>query len=229
MSEDTGSSQDANKQAGGEQGGNGGDGAQDKQNANAGGANDQGGKQDQGNKQEQGKGEQDKGGGDKSDQNADKQTGDYGLTLPDGSILDKEAVTRVTDTAKRFGLSKEHASELLSFGEAEVKRFKDGKETEFKQLVTKAWPGAIQADPEIGGGNFNASKEFADAAITRFATPEFKKALNDTGFGNHPELVRVFSRIGKAMRQDKFETQGGGNSASKRPIEDVLFGDPPKA
>ena len=41
------------------------------------------------------------------------------------------------------------------------------------------------------------------------STPELVAALDSTGLGNHPELVRMCVRIGKAMREDTFHTGSG--------------------
>ena len=72
----------------------------------------------------------------------------------------------------------------------------------------EAWVGEIKADKEIGGANFDTSVRHAQAAAKKFGSPEFLAALDATGMGSHPELVRVFARIGKAMAEDTFVAPG---------------------
>jgi len=67
----------------------------------------------------------------------------------------------------------------------------------------------MKSDKEIGGDSFTPSVKHAQNAINKFGTPELKSALDSYGMGNHPELVRVFARIGKAMAED---THVGGNA-----------------
>ena len=56
-----------------------------------------------------------------------------------------------------------------------------------------------------------------------FATPELKKALNETGFGNHPELVRLFVKIGKSLSEDSFTTKGADEQHAKTDTAKTLF------
>lgn len=57
--------------------------------------------------------------------------------------------------------------------------------------------------------------------MDKFGSPELKQYLNETGLGNHPELVRIFANIGKAMSEDGLVT---GNSGGVKSAADVLFG-----
>ena len=56
-----------------------------------------------------------------------------------------------------------------------------------------------------------------------FATPALKAALNETGFGNHPELVRLFVKIGKSLSEDSFTTKGAGEQHAKTDTAKTLF------
>ena len=38
--------------------------------------------------------------------------------------------------------------------------------------------------------------------LDAFATPEFRQLLEQTGMGNHPEVIRTFYRAGKAISED---------------------------
>jgi len=55
----------------------------------------------------------------------------------------------------------------------------------------------------------------------------FKKLVNETGYGNHPEFVRFVEAIGKLMGEDKGLGQGagagGGNNTEAIPMEKALF------
>lgn len=152
---------------------------------------------------------------------------DYtGLALKDDSPLDKEVISRVTEAGKAMNLPKEHAEKLLSFAEAEVVRVIESRQGEFAKIVTEKWPAEVKADAELGGAKYDVTVQNAERAITRFATPEFKKTLNDTGWGAHPELVRVFARIGAAMREDKFESQHGSGPADQKDLATRIYGGP---
>jgi len=46
-------------------------------------------------------------------------------------------------------------------------------------------------------------------------------ALDQTGMGNHPELVRTFAQIGKAISEDKIHM--GNQSHGERSAADILY------
>jgi hypothetical protein len=107
-----------------------------------------------------------------------------------------------------------------------VKTFVEGEKAKLAK-EQKAWVDESKNDTEIGGDKFAASAEMAKRVVQRFGTDAFKKALNDSGLGNHPELVRVFVRIGRAMTEDQLVLPSG-NPTKQRSAADVLYGDASK-
>lgn len=73
---------------------------------------------------------------------------------------------------------------------------------------------AAMADPEFGGDKFAEATGVAKMAVEAFFKPEFAKFLNDTGLGNHPEMIRGFLKIGSQMKQDGF-VPGGKQTPDK--------------
>ena len=100
----------------------------------------------------------------------------------------------------------------MSLVDARVQQTLEALQVQANDQVDK-WREAAEADPEIGGENFQANSQLAARAVQKFATPEFIDILRETGYGNHPELIKVFVNIGKAMGEDTFESgnRGGGN------------------
>jgi hypothetical protein len=90
----------------------------------------------------------------------------------------------------------------------------------WNQTLAK-WVTEMKSDKEIGGDNFTPSVKQAQNAINKFGTPELKTALDSYGMGNHPELVRVFARIGKAMAEDTHVS--GGNAGGELDQSKRLF------
>ena len=90
---------------------------------------------------------------------------------------------------------------------------------EWQKQVT-GWAETVNADKEGLGSTESIGN--AQKALDQFGSPELKSYLVETGLGNHPELVRVFSKIGKSMSEDGFVS---GSSENTRSSADVLFGD----
>ena len=151
----------------------------------------------------------------------------YEIKLPDGSPLDPAIVQEVETYAKANKLTNEQAQAVLNRDSATVANFiKSGQEklkSDAGKFVTE-----LKADPEIGGENFTRSVEVAKRVVDSFATPKLKQILNETGLGNHPEIVRVFAKIGLNMSEDRFVQAGSATVKTERSAADRLFGNKKK-
>lgn len=147
---------------------------------------------------------------------------EYALTLPEGSQLDPVAVEQVASFAKEHGLSNDKAQAILERESQAIATFAQKQEAELKHKVDVLWPEAVHSDKEIGGPFYKENVELAHRALKSFSSEQFNKMLESSGLGNHPEVVRVFSRIGKAMAPDKLVTGGTQGSGEVR-IEDLFY------
>jgi hypothetical protein len=153
----------------------------------------------------------------------------YDFKVPKDSPLSEAEVSSTADIAKSLGLSQEKAQALLDMRVNDRAEYVQAQH-DFLQSQVALWGEATSKDPEIagkGGTEYGANIAAAKQVINKFATPEMVKALNQTGLGNHPELVRMLARIGKAMREDSFHTgaatKGSENSDPFQAAADKLY------
>ncbi|WP_140179420.1 peptidase [Providencia stuartii] len=143
----------------------------------------------------------------------------YEFTAGEGQELDKEAVAAFEPIARELGLSNEQAQKIVDvYGSTIIPQIAKQQEAAWQKQVTE-WAETVKADKELGSVESIGN---AQKAMDQFGTPELKQYLNDSGLGNHPELFRIFSRIGKTMSEDGFVS---GSSENARSAADVLFGD----
>jgi hypothetical protein len=156
---------------------------------------------------------------------------EYALTLPKDSVLDASAIERTTAFAKAAGLAPVVAQKALDYAQAEVAADRTRQETAqaeaFKTLTTKTWVDEVKNDPTFGGEKFLKTVEDVKRAADVFLTADDREALNTSGWGNHPMLVRLFARIGKAMANDGMVTGGSGGTGPRKSDADVLYGSKP--
>lgn len=157
-----------------------------------------------------------------SDEQQEQKSEELKLERPEGSDLTDEHLKEVEAFAKDKGLSKEVAEQVLEMQDKLMKKYKEGAAESLKE-VSQAWYDSASQDKEYGGEQFGKNIELAKRAVDRFATDAFKEDLDRTGFGNHPELLRVFYRIGKAMGDGEFVRPG---AQAKRPktYEEIFYG-----
>jgi hypothetical protein len=145
----------------------------------------------------------------------------YEFKASEGAELDKEAVAQFEPIARELNLSQEQAQKLVDLYGSKVmpQLMKQQADTWQKQVAD--WGTAAKDDAEIGGDKFDGNLTRAKQAMDKFATPQLREFLESTGMGNHPELIRVFVKVGAAMSEDGLVTS---NEKGQRSAADVLYG-----
>lgn len=146
----------------------------------------------------------------------------YEFKLPDGVQLDQAAYDTFTPKFKELGLNAAQAQGLVDTYLASLKSQADATEQAFTQQ-TKEWETTARADAEIGGNKWDASVALSNKTMSAFGTPELVRLMNTTGFGNHPELIRFFARVGNAIGEDSMQRHGEPG-AGQRSAEERLWG-----
>lgn len=147
-------------------------------------------------------------GGDDSVSGAPENYEDF--TLPEGVELDEQAIEAFKPVAKELGLSQEGAQKLVDLYISQ-----QGQQAEAFEAQKEKWAEEAKSDKEIGGAVFDQSVSLAKKAMEKFGTPELTAALEWSGLGSHPEIIRAFSKIGKEISEDGGETGGQGGAGTE--------------
>lgn len=158
---------------------------------------------------------------DQSKTGAPEEYADF--TSEDDVSIDTELSGELKAVAKELNLTQKQAQRIADLGAKQVRGIV-AKQTEQLAAVREEWATQARADQEFGGEKFDENLGFAKKAIDTYATPELKKLLNDTGLGNHPEMIRAFVRAGKAISPDRFEGGRAPQGGAQRTAEDRLYG-----
>lgn len=86
----------------------------------------------------------------------------------------------------------------------------------------QSWQTEIQNDPELGGDKLPTTVANIARVMDRFATPEVRDILNQTGLGNNPHLVRFMNAVGKQFAEGGV-VPGGRPSSSATSLEKRLY------
>lgn len=145
------------------------------------------------------------------------------FTAPEGVILDGGILKEVTAMAKEFNLSQADAQRLVDFG---LKLSEHFSKTQSETLIAaqKQWGEDTLADKEIGGVNSAANIAVGKKALETFGNAPLKALLNESGLGNHPEVVRFFYKVGKAINSDSIIVGKEHVNAEVKSFAEVLYG-----
>lgn len=141
---------------------------------------------------------------------------EYVFEMPEGIELDEARAADFKGIAKELNLSQEAAQKLVNLGIAREQEILDRHTN-----MVKGWAEAVEADTEL---STSENKATARKVIDTFGTPELKQYLNTTGLGNHPELVRLALKVGKAMSEDAFVAGKSSGAPEPKSAEDILYG-----
>lgn len=151
----------------------------------------------------------------------------YEWKAPEGfeGELDSAAIEQFEPIAKELGLTQEQADKMVALHADSLQRAQQQARDNWAQQQ-ETWENDLRNDPDFGGAKFDENVGAAMKAVEKFGTPGLKEALESTGMGNHPELVRTFAEIGKAISEDKIVM--GNQSQGERSMAERLYSQPPK-
>lgn len=123
----------------------------------------------------------------------------YDLKMPEGVELDKAAADEFTAIAKELKLDQVTAQKLADVAAKQAQR-----QVEAHAQQVASWVEQVKTDKEIGGDKLDENLGVARKAIDTFGSPELKELLSSTGMGNHPEVIKLAYKVGKAISEDGF-------------------------
>ena len=118
----------------------------------------------------------------------------------DSSELDPEVVTAFGEVAKELDLPQDAAQKVLD----KVAPVIQAKQAKVLEQVKTDWANDSQADKEFGGENLAENLEIAKKSLDAFGSDTLKSLLHETGFGNHPEIIRFMFKVGLAISEDSY-------------------------
>lgn len=157
-----------------------------------------------------------------------EQRGDYEpFKLPEGAVVDPESLAAAAELFRASSLDQEQAQKFIDLAVSREQAAARKGAQAFVDLQNK-WVSEIKADPDIGGNRLTASLASASRAIDRLAVPGLREALNLTGAGNHPAVVKAFVRLGQMISEDRFLPGKDAAPAAPRSPAEVIYGGNPR-
>lgn len=145
---------------------------------------------------------------------ADAAPEKYEFSPPEGFEFDNVVIDEFSTVAKELNLPQDAAQKILD----KMTPVMQARQAEHLQAARAEWAESAKADKEFGGEKLAENLGVARKALDAFTTPELRNLLEESGLGNHPEVIRMFYRAGKAISEDRF-VGGGAKDASIDPAK----------
>lgn len=145
----------------------------------------------------------------------------YDLTAPEGFEIPEDNLKAFATACHNAGITKEQADKLLAWHKEQADRQKQDASS-----VVQEWHKEIQADPEFGGSQWNATRAAAMKAFQVF-DPDgaLRSFLRETQYQHHPLVVRAVARVGRAMTEHGWVASHGQGEPQKPALEDRIWPD----
>lgn len=144
------------------------------------------------------------------------------FNVEEGVILDQDLVDTFKAEAKEEGLTQAQAQKRIDQA-VNLSKTWTTKAIEAHQNQVNEWRDSTKTDPEIGGDKLAVTLAGAKQVRDAFGSKGLTEVLDTYGLGNHPEVIRFFSKVRSAISDDTFVKDGKPTGEPRR-AADVFFG-----
>jgi hypothetical protein len=146
----------------------------------------------------------------------------YDFKAPEGITLDPAAVEAFSPVAKDLGLTQTQAQRVV-----DLYAGLQAQQAEAHAAQVQEWVKAVKTDKEIGGAKWPETQALIAQARDQFASDDLVQLMQQTGLGNHPEVIKLFVAIGKQIADDGHVT-GSGHATQPTDAATEYFAKMPK-
>jgi hypothetical protein len=140
-------------------------------------------------------------------------------SFENASQYDAKVLQSFEEAAREANLTQDSAQALLS----KVAPTLAQRQAEQVNAIHQQWIEASTNDKEFGGEKLKENLGIARRGLELISTPEDRKFLDESGLGNHPAIIRMAFRAGKAISEDGY-VGGNPGATETRSMAEILYG-----
>ena len=112
---------------------------------------------------------------------------------------DSEEMNDFREAAFELGLTQNQAHNLLE----KVAENAQNEQAKHNEALEQAEMQGFKQLQKDWGGDYDKNMDYARRAFGRYASPEALELMENTGLGNHPEMLKLFSKIGEQLSEEQ--------------------------
>ena len=140
---------------------------------------------------------------------------EYTFELPEGVSMADETLDSLKTLAGDLKRDQDSADKVKDLGVEMLKKWETAQ-SDALEAARSEWAESSKSDPEIGGAKFEQNLAGAKAALEKFATPELVSLLDESGLGNHPDMIRLFWKLNNQISDDSLVSGSPAPTARSR-------------
>lgn len=123
------------------------------------------------------------------------------LKLPEGFTVDEAVSTdflSIMNDDKLTGA--ERAQKLVDMQASLLTKAAEANYEAWSNMQTQ-WQDEVRTDPEIGGAKLEPTLGEISKLVDKYGSPELRQAMDLTGAGNNPHIVRFLAKVAKDLSE----------------------------
>jgi len=151
------------------------------------------------------------------------------FAVPEGQSFDEEVLGEFKESAAAMGLKQEDAQKFVDMGlKLAGKTGQAVLEQQASMLAEQReqWVSALKSDKEFGGEKFGATVDEARRVLKTYGNEDLVTVLEESGYGDHPALIKMLAKLGKALGEDESvdgKAAAGAKDVSEKSMAEVLY------
>ncbi len=144
------------------------------------------------------------------------------LTFPEGVKVDEGVKDKFLNLVNSDDMSKAEKAQAIIDLQQEL----NVAALQAHEDIVNGWEGEAKADKEISGPTGDNLKEnlaISKKGMKALNIDGLENFLDETGFGSHPKIVKVFLKVGKAISNDALVFGGPGGGHRKKEAKEILY------
>ena len=125
------------------------------------------------------------------------------IKVPEGFVVDESVSKPFVEIVNKFGLPRDAVAELVTL-QANAMKAASETSTQVWDKMQEDWTKAVKADPDIGGEKLAPALGKIAQLIDHYKIPELRTALDMTGAGNNPHVIKFLHAIASDLGEGKF-------------------------
>jgi hypothetical protein len=123
--------------------------------------------------------------------------------LPEGMAVDKTIAEPFVELVNKHNIPREAVDAIVNL---QMKSLQANSEASSRDwaAMQKQWSDELAADTEYGGAAWAKHEPAIGQMLDKFGSPEVRAALDFTGAGNNPHIVRMFAKLAAAVTEPGF-------------------------
>jgi hypothetical protein len=126
------------------------------------------------------------------------------IKLPDGFTVDEAIMTPFVELVNKYNIPREAVDAFVDLQAKATQKNSEASSLAWADMQ-KQWTDEIAADPDLSGQAWDTKHAPAiGQMLDKYGSPDVRAALDLTGAGNNPHVVRMFAKLAAAVTEPGF-------------------------